>query len=510
MMAIFLAPVIGFVGWLVWRASLRRGPWIAVAAIVLAAAVARWKGPVWIWSVVFGAVLLSLAVLMLPSRPGSWELRHKAARAEGNRDWPYYIVPTLIGVASIAPLVLTIVMRLIPEPGLPGAEAMGVIEMGPDHPIATVDVTLALSGGTPGTEATLAFASTPTTGQVGSYQRLMDYVAFPVKSDAVGEVADLPVALGPTCTDCAYRYRIEFSLDPSVTETTQVTYRTFFYWNPGEYDDVDAETLPSVSVEMTPPDTTPTRVLSNRVVDDTAWSTEHPYDIRRVTVRIDPALVPHSGLSGWPGREQIYTRVAMETGTADPVELGIYHVRTVASDCPEGRCNPYSFLVPVLTPYGRPAPDDMDLRVVDWIDRYDGSIPGGSIRVETDAPRTWLTRELSDEITLDASGEYAAGFDVQFRDIPPDAVGMAVGVLTIESTSGVTISSQAFETGNGTRIISEPFLGCEAVGPCHMVFGAYGSENDHLTWHLGVYYGFFDTATPPPGASISIEVSERR
>jgi hypothetical protein len=60
---------------------MRRGLWILVATVVSSAVIGWWRGPVWIWAVVFGAVLVSPFVEPLPPRHNSWWVRHQEARA---------------------------------------------------------------------------------------------------------------------------------------------------------------------------------------------------------------------------------------------------------------------------------------------------------------------------------------------------------------------------------------------------------------------------------------------
>lgn len=107
--ALMAIPFIAVVGWIIWSASVRRGMWIGLTALALAAAFGVLLDPASIWAVTFGAVIVAVIALRYPPLENSWWSRHKAARAEGKRDAAYFVFPVLIGLGSVAPLVVLLV-----------------------------------------------------------------------------------------------------------------------------------------------------------------------------------------------------------------------------------------------------------------------------------------------------------------------------------------------------------------------------------------------------------------
>lgn len=509
-LAVMLIPVIGLVGWLIWWASMRRGLWITIATVIASAVIGWWRGPVWIWAVVSGAVLVSLIAGALPPLDNSWWTRHKEARAAGRRDGAYYILPGLIALASIAPLLLVTVATLLPEETFPTATVDGIVWLSPEQPVAAIDIEVAFAGGISGEPATLGIDQSRSFRYAwGIRGELARTLVFPLKdgiaTEAVPVVDDASNAyIGlASCDDCRHLYRIVYTLDPTYPQPVSVNYEAEFSWGDGGGPpDLDAEDLPSVRMTATAPDVRPYRITSGSVRDETEWTVERPFDLRMVTVNIDRSLVPPSGLDAWPAveRRSISTIRNPDQGNA-PV-VAIDDVKELDPSCHAPACLQYSYIVPILDLPERPAADKLDFEVIHWIDYLDhsGADRVGSLHVDSAAPSAWLARSTSGEVSIDSADVHIVTIDFDVGPASAAGIGAGIATLTVLAPPGVDVNGVPYAAEK-----SHPFslVGCEASPPCSVSLFVEGNSGDVVAWTLDVAYGFFNVQDVPREADIS-------
>jgi hypothetical protein len=334
---------------------------------------------------------------------------------------------------------------------------------------------------------------------------------FPVEDGAVVDVARVGyvydtefLTLDRTCTDCVYRYRAVYATDPRSTEQLHdPTYSVSLRWV-GEFfsPSVHADELPAVTVTATPIDTGSYRVESNLVTDDTQWTAARPFDLRMVTVDIDPALVPASGLSVWPALERRAVSVIRAYSDQDGQNRSVIDdVKELDPACVAPDCLHYSYIVPIVDPLAASPAGSLSFEAMHWIDYYDdtGSERTGSVDITSAAPSAWLEKSSSGVLRLDSDDDHIVTIEFDVSSAATSGIGSGFAQLTVsppEGIAGVTPYDARQE---------QPFSlkDCEHQPPCSVSFIVDGQRGDQITWNLDVAYGFFNEPDTPSQASIS-------
>ncbi|MDX2344344.1 MAG: hypothetical protein QNL12_11755 [Acidimicrobiia bacterium] len=144
------------------------------------------------------------------------------------------------------------------------------------------------------------------------------------------------------------------------------------------------------------------------------------------------------------------------------------------------------------------------------MDLLDGSESQDSaISVSADAPLSWLEATRSGEIELAGDGAQTVLFSISVAGTHPQDLGSGVAILAAHANSDVIYVSRPGGTNQEDEVrLIRHLHGCEQTERCEISFIANGNAGDVISWTLEYHYGFFDLATPPTGAAISISDPE--
>ncbi|MDX2344343.1 MAG: hypothetical protein QNL12_11750 [Acidimicrobiia bacterium] len=239
----------------------------------------------------------------------------------------------------------------------PDTWAEGQLQLTQELPIAIVDTEITLTGGT---ETGLAANLYAFGRSVRGHPLAESWTIRLDESDSATHSGSLRI--NKTCTDCTYRFRTAFALDPTA-DARPNSYEMQFSWDPDRWEwDVDTEDLPTVTMEShLVDDIAPSRVRSNEIHETTSWRESRPFDLRLITVLIDEAVIPETGLGQWPAIEQTYTILGAYEGDELLDSWYISRVAELNEGCLTKGCPEYAYVLPIITPdWVEPEADRME------------------------------------------------------------------------------------------------------------------------------------------------------
>jgi len=447
-------------------------------------------------------VVLVVIVAAVRARSQPREAPATAEAAAARTRWFRIGLVAIVAVSAL-PLVALRVLRVInQEDPLPVATVAGRLSLSPDQPIAIVDTSVRLTGGSTGLDASVSGVDRTDLPYWLTESRTIRL------DDAGGTTGYGSLGIDDTCTDCTYRFRTAFTLDPTVQDPTESTYEMWFSWSPDEYEweRYDVGSLPSVTMETGPASIDPVRIGSNEIMETTSWTASRPFDLRLITVHIDDLLIPESGLRSWPAIGRNYAILDMYDEDGAYVDgHNVWHVTELDADCLLEGCSDYSYIVPIiLEDETEEVPATVELWVYHWIDLLDGSRPEGAIVLASNPPHTWIEAATAGDVVFTSDGRHPVSFQISVEGVGRDTIGSGVAILTAHADSdAIHVSGQPARTDSEIRYVRH-LHGCEQPTSCEISFVADGDIGDTASWTLEYHYGFFGETPASPDAEVVI------